>query len=247
LDSFNHPLSASCNGQTAYCQTGSSGTGGAAGASSCPPGYTCVNSNGGSTGIGGMAGATGYVPGAGGSCGQSDVCGVACCPMGQFCGNTATGLCCASQFAGCGDTCCGLNQRCLDPLTGTCAPSCDAGRFAGLEPASSLLLCTDVSDGSGLVLDNVTGLVWTSRTYNPVGGETLPDGQAYCEGRGMRLPSQDEVLAVASADRGCAFMCQWWTWTSTPSASGLGTGVAYDLSLSEIAGASLGRGVLCVR
>jgi hypothetical protein len=69
---------------------------------------------------------------------------------------------------------------------------------------------------AGLVRDNVTELVWMS---NSVGGEqtsqqTQTLAAAYCAGVNMRLPTEDEALALAAAYAPCAFG-QWGTWTST--------------------------------
>jgi hypothetical protein len=69
---------------------------------------------------------------------------------------------------------------------------------------------------AGLVRDNVTELVWMQ---NSVGGQqtsqqTQTLAAAYCTGRGMRLPTKDEALALAAAYAPCAFG-QWGTWTST--------------------------------
>lgn len=71
-------------------------------------------------------------------------------------------------------------------------------------------------DGSGLVTDNATRLTWTSIPYyGPVGQRTQPAAEAYCAGRGMRLPTKDEALGVAGTSfEACAF-CSWFTWTST--------------------------------
>ncbi len=69
---------------------------------------------------------------------------------------------------------------------------------------------------AGLVRDNVTELVWMS---NSVGGEqssqqTQSLAAAYCSGINMRLPTEDEALALSAAYAPCAFG-QWGTWTST--------------------------------
>jgi hypothetical protein len=69
---------------------------------------------------------------------------------------------------------------------------------------------------AGLVRDNMTGLVWMN---DSVGGQQTSEqtqslAAAYCAGRGMRLPTEDEALALAAAYASCAFG-QWGTWTST--------------------------------
>jgi len=87
--------------------------------------------------------------------------------------------------------------------TPTCGPP--PNRF-------TLLTGTD----AGLVRDNVTELVWMNDSVG--GAQTSEQTQSlaatYCTGRGMRLPTEDEALALASAYASCAFG-QWGTWTST--------------------------------
>lgn len=89
---------------------------------------------------------------------------------------------------------------------------------------------------AGLVQDNVTGLIWMSDSVG--GGErvgeggpqTEEDAAAYCQDRGMRLPTEDEALALAATNMPCITtpppsqcLCGnsklpfgfWSTWTST--------------------------------
>ena len=71
----------------------------------------------------------------------------------------------------------------VDPGTGSASGSC---------PGSAC-------DGSGLVKDTSTGLTWARYTYYPgyPPGQTQTQAAAYCAGRGGRLPTKDEALAIA--------------------------------------------------
>jgi len=102
---------------------------------------------------------------------------------------------------------------------------------------------------AGLVRDNVTQLVWM---HDSVGGQqtsqqTQPLASTYCTGRGMRLPTEDEALALAAAYASCAFG-QWGTWTSTDVA---GSGDAWVVDYLGDASPQLAdnfpSAVLCVR
>jgi hypothetical protein len=124
----------------------------------------------------------------------------------------------------------------LEAAAPTCGPP--PNRFTLLSGADA-----------GLVRDNVTELVWMS---NSVGGQqssqqTQTLAAAYCTGRGMRLPTKDEALALAAAYSPCAFG-QWGTWTSTAVGS---TGDAWVVDYLGEASPQLAdnfpSAVLCVR
>jgi hypothetical protein len=101
---------------------------------------------------------------------------------------------------------------------------------------------------AGLVRDNVTMLVWMSNSHG--GGEppqTQPDAAAYCSGMGMRLPTEDEALALAANYASCAFG-NWGTWTSTAApAMGDFWVVDYLGDASPQLGDNFPSAVLCVR
>lgn len=70
-------------------------------------------------------------------------------------------------------------------------------------------------DGSGLVEDTVTGLRWLRNAYEP-GGLTLAKAEQYCAGRGMRLPTKDEITELSNEHYdAAAWPCRWYSWTST--------------------------------
>jgi hypothetical protein len=99
-----------------------------------------------------------------------------------------------------------------DAAEAAAAPTC------GPPPARYTLL---TGASAGLVQDNVTGLVWMN---DSVGGEqtseqTQSDAATYCAGRGMRLPTEAEAVALAANYASCAFG-QWSTWTSTAAGTG---------------------------
>jgi hypothetical protein len=94
------------------------------------------------------------------------------------------------------------------------APEAEAAAPTCGPPPNRFTLLTGAD--AGLVRDNVTELVWMS---NSVGGQqssqqTQTLAATYCTGRGMRLPTEAEALALAAAYAPCAFG-QWGTWTST--------------------------------
>jgi hypothetical protein len=101
---------------------------------------------------------------------------------------------------------------------------------------------------AGLVRDNATMLVWMSDSHGA--GEppqTQPDAAAYCSGRGMRLPTEDEALALAASYASCAFG-HWGTWTSTSAAAaGDFWVVDYLGESSPQLGDNFPSAVLCVR
>ncbi len=92
--------------------------------------------------------------------------------------------------------------------------------------------------GNGLLRDTVTGLVWTATD----GGEDLAfsrDAISYCERKGMRLPTNDELSAIVNRPYGSGISCgrlmlvkqncpiprlftlgKWSVWSGSPSRSG---------------------------
>jgi hypothetical protein len=101
---------------------------------------------------------------------------------------------------------------------------------------------------AGLARDNTTMLVWMQDSH---GAGEPPQTQSlavtYCTGRGMRLPTKAEALALAASYAPCAFGT-WGTWTSTAAA-----GAGYDWVVDYTGGASpqladnFPSAVLCVR
>ena len=96
----------------------------------------------------------------------------------------------------------------------------DAGPACGPTPERYTLL---TGSDTGLVRDNTTGLVWMRDAYSAPNNPEPPRGQeaqSYCTGRGMRLPTKEEALAISGASYApCAFAA-WATWTSTPGTQG---------------------------
>ena len=90
-------------------------------------------------------------------------------------------------------------------------------------------------DGSGRVKDTETGLEWDRFSYFPVSEvQNHAHADSYCAGKGARLPTQAEALAVAG-ENGCtdAWPAGWGTWTTTPGDTGrawyvLSTGTTYE-------------------
>jgi hypothetical protein len=118
------------------------------------------------------------------------------------------------------------------------APTC------GAPPARYTVL---TGANAGLVRDNVTELVWMADSEG--GGEppqTQPDAATYCTGRGMRLPTEAEALALAAAYAPCAFG-QWSTWTSTAAGTGDAWVVDYFGDASPQVADNFPSAVLCVR
>ena len=77
-----------------------------------------------------------------------------------------------------------------------------------------------ISDDQNTVRDNLSGLTWRrfNFTLADQGAQfTQPMAQAYCEGIGMRLPTQAEALAISAVSyASCGFPNPWNTWSSTP-------------------------------
>jgi hypothetical protein len=120
----------------------------------------------------------------------------------------------ADAAADSGALLCGRYQV-LVPGTGSASGGCPGSRC----------------DGSGLVKDTTTGLTWARFSYYPgyPPGQTQAQAAAYCAGRGGRLPTRDEALAIAG-NNFCqaAWPTGWYTWTSTSAGAGLAWGVYYD-------------------
>jgi hypothetical protein len=121
------------------------------------------------------------------------------------------------------------------------APTC------GPPPDRYTLLTGDAD--AGLVRDNVTGLIWMT---DSVGGaqtqeQTQTLAATYCSGRGMRLPTEAEALALASNYASCAFG-QWSTWTSTDVVGNAGFAwiVNWDGSTQQDLADNFPNAVLCV-
>jgi hypothetical protein len=100
----------------------------------------------------------------------------------------------------------------------------------------------------GLVRDNVTGLVWMRDSQ---GGGEPPQTQSlaatYCARRGMRLPAEDEAVALAAAYASCAFG-PWGTWTSTAAPdTGYAWVVDYTGGVSAQLTENFPSAVLCAR
>jgi hypothetical protein len=78
-------------------------------------------------------------------------------------------------------------------------------------------------DGSGLVLDKTTALVWMRFEYFPCDpdtlsvtnpGQTYDQAVEYCANRGMRLPTMSEALNIAGENTlQCVWQPYWATWT----------------------------------
>jgi hypothetical protein len=105
-----------------------------------------------------------------------------------------------------------------------------AGPACGAAPDRYTVLSGSMA---GLVRDNQTGLIWMATS---VGGDEAGDGgqqtqclaEAYCKGKGMRLPTDLEALAISgSGYASCAFN-QWSTWTSTYTTDAGASGVCGD-------------------
>jgi hypothetical protein len=96
--------------------------------------------------------------------------------------------------------------------------SCAEGRYLVLDPGTS----EDNGDGTGTVRDTRTGLTWMRKAYRP--SQTQAQAQAYCQSKGMRLPTKEEAMGIAGKNYDitrCAFPYFWRTWTSTPAGSGV--------------------------
>ena len=69
--------------------------------------------------------------------------------------------------------------------------------------------------GGRVAADDVTALNLFRKACNEARSDACTDlATMYCMGRGMRLPTKDEALALAASYASCAFG-NWGTWTST--------------------------------
>ena len=142
-----------------------------------------------------------------------------------------------------------------------CAAS--GGRYEILDPGnqreSYSIDCPKVGsgcDGSGLVMDSKTGLVWLRFEYFPVNPDSLiaPDpGQnqiqasTYCANREMRLPTVDEALGIAGENYSkCVWQPYWATWTSIPPGSRRALVIRNDGSTLDLDVDIDGAPALCV-
>lgn len=77
-------------------------------------------------------------------------------------------------------------------------------------------------DGSGLVTQKSTGLVWSQYDYDAA---TYDDAVAFCAADDARLPTKDEAIAIANTNtddgsgKNCPWPAGWYTFTSTPGSS----------------------------
>jgi hypothetical protein len=89
-------------------------------------------------------------------------------------------------------------------------------------------------DGSGSVFDTTTGATWQRFSYLPAAPQTQTQAQAaaYCLSKGMRLPTLQQVQAIADRFNFClaAWPAGWRTWTSTT----FGTTEAYNVDTGGV-------------
>ncbi len=100
------------------------------------------------------------------------------------------------------------------------------------------------------VVDNTSGLTWTRRsyTYTDQGAQfTQPVAQAYCEAKGMRLPTREEATAISKFNTAaCAFPGQWNTWTSTAVDANYAYTMGSDGTLGQSLATNAPGSALCV-
>ena len=110
----------------------------------------------------------------------------------------------------------------------------------------------DADAAGSLVEDTRTGLTWTRTAYYPgyPPGQNVAQASEHCAAVGMRLPTLAEAQAITPRCRE-AWPDPWFTWTSSRTDTGQGTGVLHDgfvSSYSESYDGRYGNGdVLCVR
>jgi hypothetical protein len=97
---------------------------------------------------------------------------------------------------------------------------------------------------SDLARDNKTGLVWMRKTYEP--GAPFRIGE-FCSGKGMRLPTKEEALAISGSSCDGAIFNGWNTWTSSPSGNNGLAVVSFSGATGGLTSSGLGSYVLCVR
>jgi hypothetical protein len=109
-------------------------------------------------------------------------------------------------------------------------------------------------DGSGLVEDTTTGLVWMRFEYFPVDpntlssknpGQTYDQAVAYCTRNAMRLPTLSEAEGIAGLNTlHCVWQPYWATWTQLEASQCASTIMRSDGSTVQDAS---GAPALCVR
>jgi len=83
--------------------------------------------------------------------------------------------------------------------------------------------------------------------YHPGTLQNQAQAAAYCAGRGMRLPTLDEALALSAGVDTCAFPCDWFTWTSSSSGPGLAWRANYLGGSAFENAATFSYSALCVQ
>ncbi len=141
--------------------------------------------------------------------------------------------------------------------TGDASPGCSVGpRFVVLAPHTAFDFfaggCARTQDGSGRVLDTMTGLTWMRLNYSAYPNfVSYSQTASYCAMRGMRLPTKDEALDLGAANDRCAIPCSFYTWTSTSDEPNkawyvFSGGLSSSYSYNTNGGGSFGN-VLCVQ
>jgi hypothetical protein len=127
------------------------------------------------------------------------------------------------------------DSGCGDASSTSCGCGPGARYTVVTPPSVGTLSCpwTD-ADGSGLVKDNLTGLIWSARSRIEPTISNYAFAVTYCAGKGARLPTKDEAFAIADT-RGsrCAFPCPWGAWTSTDDPSRPDDPVGYVFYVSS--------------
>ena len=146
-----------------------------------------------------------------------------------------------------GDDCeCSVSDAALKPARGSSAARCTAaalcGRYVVEDPGSGV-----GESATGLVHDTETNLRWLRFGSPYMRGHA--DALAYCQRKGMRLPTREEALKIGSG-RFCreAWPLGWQTWTGCGDSSGRVWAVRYDGREWEKSVVDDGSGVpvLCV-
>lgn len=139
--------------------------------------------------------------------------------------------------------------------------ACSTSRYTVLEsgnPSSSYsMICPTKGsgcDGSGLVEDKTTGLVWMRFEYFPVDpntlsaqnpGQTYAQAMTYCTGNAMRLPTLSEAEGIAGLNTlHCVWQPYWATWTQLEASQIASAVVRSDgMTVPD----AIGAPALCVR
>ena len=135
--------------------------------------------------------------------------------------------------------------------------SCSGGRYEildrGNESQSYTHDCPKAGsgcDGSGLVKDTKTGFEWLRFEYFPgePQGQNQAEAATYCTNRAMRLPTEDEALAIAGDNtERCVWQPYWATWPSNSPESGRALAVRSDGSTVDLDVDKDSAPALCVR